>query len=238
MEQIPESGGPRAEALDGSFVVIAAFNEAAVVRETVESVLSLGAHVVVVDDASTDDSSERLRDLPIHLLRHSANLGQGAALQTGIDYALERGARYIVTFDADGQHHAEDIPRLLNALVEKSLDVVIGSRFLGKAVNLKRGRRLLLKAAVLFTSACYGMRLTDAHNGLRAFRAPVARNLRLRQHRMAHASEFLRNIRASRLRYAEVPCTVSYTSYSLAKGQGALGAVDILYDLFMRFLAR
>lgn len=226
------------EIADTTFVVIPAFNEGAVVRKTVESVLALGVHVVVVDDASTDGTSSRLESLPVNLLRHTVNLGQGAALQTGIDYALGRGARVLVTFDADGQHDAADIPRLLEVLIEEELDVVLGSRFLGRALSISLGRRLLLQSAVLFTRLSCGMRLTDVHNGLRAFRAEVAGKLRFTQHRMAHASEFLKKMRIARLRYAEVPCTVSYSSYSVAKGQKGLSSVDILYDLFIRTLFR
>jgi polyprenyl-phospho-N-acetylgalactosaminyl synthase len=216
-----------------TFVVIPAFNEERVVRETVLRVLDTGAHVVVVDDCSTDRTVDRVVDLPIFLLGHVVNLGQGAALQTGIDFALAQGARFIVMFDADGQHDERDIPSLVIPLTGDCCDIVLGSRFLGRALDMSPARRLLLKGAILFTRLTMGMRLTDVHNGLRAFRAEAAGSIRLTQNRMAHASEILHKIHASGLRFKEVPATVRYTPYSRAKGQTGLGLVDILYDLVL-----
>jgi len=83
-----------------------------------------------------------------------------------------------------------------------------------------------------------GLPITDAHNGLRAFRAEVAPALRITQNRMAHASELLQKIREAGLAYAEIPAVVRYTEYSRAKGQTGLGAVDILYELLMARLLR
>jgi glycosyltransferase involved in cell wall biosynthesis len=213
-------------------VVIPAFNEARVIRTVVSEVLDRGYTVVVVDDCSTDGTAAALAGLPCHVLRHSVNLGQGAALQTGISYAVAHGAQSVVTFDADGQHDPDQIGGLLAALVDH--DVALGSRFLGTTVGMGAGRRVLLRAAVLFSRLTTGLDLSDAHNGLRAFRVSVAERLTLTQNRMAHASEFLGLIARHRLRYVEVPCTIRYSDYSKAKGQSALGAVDILADLFQR----
>ena len=145
-----------------TFVVIPAYNEERVVRETVLRVLETGVHIVVVDDCSTDRTLDRLADLPIFLLGHVVNLGQGAALQTGIDFALAQGARFIVTFDADGQHDERDISSLVLPLTDGSCDISLGSRFLGKALDMRPARRLLLKGAVLFTRLTMGMRLAEA----------------------------------------------------------------------------
>jgi glycosyltransferase involved in cell wall biosynthesis len=161
------------------------------------------------------------------------NLGQGAALQTGIDYALRRHARTIVTFDADGQHSVEDIPALVAALATH--DIALGSRFLGKdIVGASRRRKVLLRSATMISNRMSGMQLTDAHCGLRAFRASAAPALRIMQDRMAHASELLRKIRTSGLRVVEVPVTIKYSEHSLRKGQGGLQAVRILFDYFFR----
>jgi glycosyltransferase involved in cell wall biosynthesis len=219
---------------DGTFVIIAAYNEARVIREVVERVLSLGVHVVVVDDASTDGTADTLTGLPISVLSHSVNLGQGAALRTGAEFALAQGARYMVTFDADGQHDEADIPRLIHMLTVNGRQVALSSRFLGKeATGMGPSRKLLLKAAVAYTRLTTGLRLTDAHNGLRACCAEVAPMLHLRQNRMAHASEILQLIKDGGLSYAEVPTVVHYTAYSKAKGQTGIGLVDILFDQLM-----
>jgi glycosyltransferase involved in cell wall biosynthesis len=157
-------------------------------------------------------------------------------LQTGIDYALLRGASHVVTFDADGQHRPEDIAGLLAALAAADADFALGSRFRGGAIDLPAPRRLLLRAATWFTRATTGLAITDAHNGLRAMTRRGASCLRLRQNRMAHASEILHRIAASGLRYVEAPVTIQYSRYSLAKGQRASEFVVILLDLFAQRL--
>src|SRR5262245_43782360 len=149
-----------------TFVVIAAFNEAPVIRSVVSEVAAQGYSVVVVDDGSRDDTAASARVPGAVVLRHAINLGQGAALQTGIDYALRRGARQIVTFDADGQHSVEDIPELVAALATH--DVALGSRFLGKGVvGASRARIVLLRTATRMSNRLSGLALSDAHCGLR-----------------------------------------------------------------------
>ena len=219
------------------WVVIAAYNEAKVIARVVGDVARRGYHVVVVDDGSADDTAERASAASI-VVRHPVNLGQGAALQTGIDCALQHGADVVVTFDADGQHRAADIEVLVAGLRETRAEFALGSRFLGDTVALPPARRLLLRAATLFTQLSAGLRLTDTHNGLRAMTRRGAGAIRLRQNRMAHASEILAQISASGLPYVEVPVQVEYTSYSLAKGQRLGDALAILLDLFARRLYR
>jgi polyprenyl-phospho-N-acetylgalactosaminyl synthase len=219
------------------WVVIAAYNEASVIARVVGEVARRGYHVVVVDDGSADGTAD-CAAAAAAVVRHPVNLGQGAALQTGIDYALQQGADTIVTFDADGQHRAADIERLVAALREAPADFALGSRFLGHAIALSAARRLLLRAATVFTQLTTGLRLTDTHNGLRAMSRRGAENIRLRQNRMAHASEILAQIAASGLPYVEVPVQIEYTAYSLAKGQRLGDALAILLDLFARRLYR
>jgi glycosyltransferase involved in cell wall biosynthesis len=220
------------------FVVIAAYNEAAVIARVVSDVKRAGYGVVAVDDGSQDETAAVAHAAGAVVLKHPFNLGQGAALQTGIDYALTQPAEVIVTFDADGQHRVMDIARLVEALAAERADFVLGSRFLGHAPNLPPLRRLLLQAATLFTRLTTGLQLTDTHNGLRAMTRRGAAAIRLRQNRMAHASELLSQIGASGLRYVERPVTIEYTAYSLAKGQNMRDAVFILLDLFARRLYR
>jgi glycosyltransferase involved in cell wall biosynthesis len=212
------------------WVVIAAFNEATVIREVVAGVVGGGWSVVVVDDGSHDDTAKAARAAGAHVVRHGINLGQGAALQTGIDYALRRGANAIVTFDADGQHCADDIPALIDALGRA--DIALGSRMLGRIEGATQSRKALLRTATAVSNRLSGIKLTDAHCGLRAFRASAAPKLRITQDRMAHASELLRNISKSGLRVVEVPVTIRYTAHSMAKGQHGLQAVRILFDYF------
>ena len=219
-------------------VVIAAYNEAAIIGRVVTEVRRAGYPVFVVDDGSKDTTAQVAKASGATVMQHPFNLGQGAALQSGIDLALANGAEVIVTFDADGQHGAADISRLAEALNEEKVDFVLGSRFLEASSNIPPLRRLLLKAATVFTRVTTGLRLTDAHNGLRAMTRRGAEAIRLRQNRMAHASELLAQIGASGLHYVERPVTIHYSPYSIAKGQKASDSVIILVDLFTRALYR
>ena len=204
-------------------------------------------HVLVVDDGSPDDTAGEARRAGAQVMRHAINLGQGAALQTGMAQALRLGAQVVITFDADGQHLPEDALRLAQAVVTGQADVVLGSRFLGAAIGIPPLRRAVLRALValgrwrdllLPSRRNGGVRLTDAHNGLRAFSASAARRLRIRQRGMAHASEIVRQARHAGLRIVERPVTVVYTPYSLAKGQRLANGLAIVADLLSRKLER
>jgi glycosyltransferase involved in cell wall biosynthesis len=221
-------------ALRETCVIVPAFNEAERIAGVVGGLLHLGCEVVVVDDGSSDGTYEACLALPVSVLRHACNLGQGAALKTGLMYVLASvQPRYVVTFDADGQHRPGDVDALVSALADGSRDVALGTRFARKAdaAAVPGGRRLLLRAATVFTRFSAGLAVTDAHNGLRAFTAEAAGRLDLAQSGMAHASEILSLIRRENLSWCEVPVTIEYSDYSRRKGQRGLGAVNILWDM-------
>jgi glycosyltransferase involved in cell wall biosynthesis len=224
--------------LQNTWIIIAAYNEEQKIAGVVGEVRLAFTNVVVIDDGSRDATGGLAKAAGANVVTHPINLGQGAALQTGIDFALAMGADAIVTFDADGQHQASEIGALLDALRENHAEFALGSRFIGTTVGLPASRRLLLKAATLFVRLTTGLAVTDAHNGLRAMTRKGALALRLRQNRMAHASEILNQIAASGLRYVEVPVTITYTEYSLGKGQSLGDAAAIVLDLFARKLHR
>lgn len=221
------------------FVIIPAYNEEMTIGRVVREVLKKVDRVVVVDDASEDKTARIARQEGAVVIKHFLNRGQGASLQTGISYALKNGADILVTFDADGQHDPSDIPPLIHSLIQSGVDVVLGSRFLRNIKGIPLTRRipltrlLLLKAAVVFTKITTGLRVTDTHNGLRAFRREAAERIMIHQDRMAHASEILEQIAEKKLRYREVPVTIRYTRYSLQKGQHTLSSLKILWDLFL-----
>jgi glycosyltransferase involved in cell wall biosynthesis len=216
------------------WVVIPAYNEEPVIgnvlRELVEYKPSF--NVVVVDDGSTDGTAAaaaRLRR--VHLLCHPINLGQGAALATGIEYALQQKADVVVTFDADGQMRPADIDKLVEK-VKEGYDVALGSRFLNvQPEGMPPLKKFLLRLAVLFTRMTGGLKVTDIHNGLRAFRPDALRKIVIMQNQMAHASEILSEIARNRLKYCEVPVGIRYTDYSKAKGQSILNSINIMYEL-------
>lgn len=231
MAPAADPGGPHPD----TWVVIPLFNEAAVIGDVVQGVRAEFANVVCVDDGSTDGSGDIARAAGAKVVRHPVNLGQGAALQTGIEYALSRpGTRFLVTFDADGQHQVADALAMLDRARREDLAAVFGSRFLADRVEAGFVRRLVLRLAVWFTRQSTGMRLTDAHNGLRVVRADAARRIRLRQDGMAHASEIVLHIGRTGLPWAEHPVHVLYTDYSRGKGQSSLNSINILVDLVFR----
>jgi glycosyltransferase involved in cell wall biosynthesis len=216
------------------FVIIPAYNEQKVITQVVEKVINASYQVIVVDDGSTSSLKPILHHLTAIVLRHNINLGQGAALQTGIEYALEKQADYIVTFDADGQHQASDIITLIQPLLEGRCDVVMGSRFLMNAShNMNYKRRLILYLARIFNFITTGLLLTDAHNGLRAFTRKAASHIQIHQNGMAHATELLHIIKKEKLRFIEVPVHVLYTDYSYQKGQSPWNSFRIVFDLFL-----
>jgi len=218
------------------WLVIPAYNEAKVISDTLRSARAVSRKIVVVDDCSTDATGQLALEAGAHVCRHPINLGQGAALQTGIDHALAQGAEVIVTFDADGQHQPADARRMVETLDQLGCDVVLASRFRGAAEGISGVRRTILRLATWYTRLTTGLAVTDTHNGLRAFSRNAARALRIRQNRMAHASEILEAIGRLKLQYVEVPCTITYTEYSRAKGQRLSGAFAILTDLYLRRL--
>jgi glycosyltransferase involved in cell wall biosynthesis len=223
------------------FVIVPCYNEeAAVVRKVLLPLVANPFTVVLVDDGSRREIFKELADLPIFYLRHSINLGQGAALQTGMEFAWQQGAEYIIHFDADGQHEAEELKILLAPLQQDLADVVLGSRFMRRIDEQKipAFRRIVLMGARTVNGLFTGMWLTDAHNGLRALNRKAFGLIQLTENRQAHATEILYQIRSNHLRTLEVPSSVNYTSYSRAKGQSSMNAFSIIFDLILNKLFR
>lgn len=217
------------------WVVVPLFDEATVIGDVVRGLRLSFPHVVCVDDGSTDASADVAREAGAEVIRHPVNLGQGAALQTGITYVTRHtDARYVVTFDADGQHRVSDAVAMVERARTEDLAIVFGSRFLDGRTRPRLLRRIILKTAVLVTNLTTGLRLTDAHNGLRVIRRDAAELLDLHQDRMAHASEIVSQLGRTGLPWAEHPVHVLYTEYSTAKGQSSLNSVNILVDLIFR----
>jgi glycosyltransferase involved in cell wall biosynthesis len=220
-----------------TYVVMPSYNEGGIVAETVLALQDYGFHIVVVDDGSEADKSAILENIAgIHLLRHPINLGQGAALQTGMSYALAQGAEYFIQHDADGQHNPEDIAAMLEPVLAGEADIVLGSRFLRKEDldAVPRGRKYLLKAGIVVNGLLTGLWLSDAHNGARVMNRKAAEAIVLKENGFAHATEILQEIKSKGLRYIERPTRIRYTEYSMLKGQKASNAITILIDLVMR----
>jgi glycosyltransferase involved in cell wall biosynthesis len=237
-----ESGGlsthPVTKTRDGVYVVVPAYNEGSAVYDVVRELRTQYSNVVVVDDGSHDATFAEAKRAGAIVLRHVLNRGQGAAIQTGIDFSVRSGADVVVTFDADGQHRVEDIDRLVAALDKDNADIAIGSRFLELQSNVPALRRLMLRIATMFMRMTSGVALTDAHNGLRAMRRSAAERIHLTIDGMAHASEIVDQIYRLHLRVIEVPVVIHYSEYSLRKGQSSLAAFRIAFDYLMKRIFR
>jgi polyprenyl-phospho-N-acetylgalactosaminyl synthase len=215
-----------------SWVVIPLYNEATVIASVIEDVLASFTHVVCVDDGSSDGSAAVARRAGARVLTHPYNLGQGAALQTGISYVRDQpGAEFIVTFDADGQHRVIDAVAMVDIAREKDIAIVFGSRFLDDRTQPGWAKKTVLKTAVWVTNRTTHLKLTDAHNGLRVIRVDAARQINLLQERMAHGTEIVLQLGNTHLPWIEFPVEVLYTDYSKAKGQSLLNSINILVDL-------
>lgn len=217
-------------------VTIPAHDEESRVALAVRDALQYGYTVVVIDDCSQDKTAEVAKEAGAIVLRHIINRGQGAALQTGMDYAMKvLQADIVVHFDADGQMRGEEIALLTEPLMRGEADVALGSRFMGKpAKDMPLWRLVALRFAVLFTMAISGIRVTDTHNGFRALSRRAVEEVRITLDRMAHASEILDLIKAKRLRYVERPVTIIYTPETIKKGQSTWRAVGTAKDILKK----
>ena len=189
-----------------------------------------------VDDIIViDDGSKEKYNIEYNLIRHQINRGQGAALQTGTDYAIKNGADIIVHVDGDGQHFPKNVFNLIKPIKENKADVVFGSKFLDKSNKIPFTKRyLIIPVAKIINYIFTGLRLTDVHNGMRAFKSSVAGRLYLTQDRMAHASEYPYLVKKNNLTYLEVPVKIIYHQY----GQGINGGLKILKELLTEKILR
>ncbi|NDZ97654.1 glycosyltransferase family 2 protein [Streptomyces sp. SID6673] len=217
---------------DDVWLVIPVYNEAQVIRKVAADAARVFPNIVCVDDGSKDDSADEIVAAGARLVRHPVNLGQGAAIQTGVEYArMQPGARFFVTFDADGQHRVEDVVAMIERLRTEPVDIVVGTRFAeGRSESVPPLRRMALRTIVFLSPRTRRLGLTDAHNGLRAFNRTVADQLDLMMGGMSHASEFVALIDHYNWRVTEQPVTILYTDYSRAKGQSLINGVNIVAD--------
>ncbi len=213
--------------------IIPALNESEVISNVIGPLVSIGYRVLLIDDGSRDSTADIARTSGAEVISHPINLGQGASLETGFE-AVRRGlltATYVATFDADGQHSAEDLAIMLKAFQsDPHLQVALGSRFLQNSTQVPRLKRILLPLSAKLARLTLGLTLTDRNNGMRMFRADALADVRITVPGYGHADEILHAIRRAKLRYTEVPVRIVYTDYSKGKGQPLINAVRILFD--------
>lgn len=219
--------------MDKILVVIPAFNEADSLINILPQFKDYSYDVLVVDDGSNDKTKEVLLSSNTNHISHNINMGQGATLMTGMNYASEHGYDIVVHFDADGQHQIQDIGTLIEPLLSDQCDIALGSRFLKRETiaHVPLRRRVLLRIARYVDFAFSGILLTDVHNGLRALNRKAFSQINLTLPRMAHASQVLQEIKRLNLRYQEVPVDIIYFEQKHKKGQSLFVAFGIMLDL-------
>ncbi|WP_297187930.1 glycosyltransferase family 2 protein [uncultured Corynebacterium sp.] len=220
-----------------TWLIIPCFNEGTVIGDVIRHARETFPNIVAVNDGSADNSAEEIHKAGAHLVNHPVNLGQGAAIQTGVEYARSQpDAQYFVTFDADGQHQVKDVVAMLDRLRNEDVDIIVGTRFgrpRAEDDQVPWIKRLVLKTVVLLSPRTRKLGLTDAHNGLRVFNKKVADELNIRMNGMSHASEFVAQMDERGWRVSEQPVDILYTEYSMSKGQSLINGVNILADGFV-----
>lgn len=216
------------------WLVIPVYNEQDMVGKVIAEAKTVFPNIVCVDDGSDDASAKTAEKAGALVIQHPINLGQGAALQTGIDYVnLHTDGQYLFTFDADGQHRLEDAQNMLKVAKTNNLGFVLGSRFLAGDAETGWIKKIILRTAAKVASRRTGIKLTDAHNGLRLLRRDAFSKIRLEQNRMAHANEIISQLAGLGLPWKEHPVNIRYTDYSRGKGQSLWNSINILTELIL-----
>ena len=221
-------------------IVVPAFNESAAISKVLTGIPKKLKGIsqlstLVVDDGSGDNTSQKAKKAGVFVVRHVINRGLGAAIKTGLDWAKSQGADIAVTFDSDGQHEPSDIPRLIQPILNKDADLVIGSRF-KKKQSIPADRLILNWFANLTTLVMFGVHSTDSQSGLRAFSKKAMAQIDLKADRMDFSSEILIEAKRHNLKIEEIPIKAIYTDYSRKKGQKNLNAIPVFARILIRFL--
>lgn len=216
-------------------VVVPAYNEEKNIGRVVRDLFQHGFKVAVVDDGSADNTAMAAVEAGAVVIKHKINRGQGAALQTGNNYALAQNAEVVVHFDADGQFNPLDIAPAIKLLQDKQLDVVLGSRFLDGRSQLPWLKRyVILPVGRLVNFLFTGVWLTDAHNGFRVLSHTALEKIKITRSGMAHNTEILAQLKKQNLKFAETAVEVRYFEY----GQGIGGGFKIIIEWFMGLLIK
>jgi len=212
------------------YIVIPFYNEERQIGKVVKSLAKYNLPVVLVDDGSSDRSRFKIQELRFKnetLLTHKVNLGKGAAMKTGADYAFAKGADAVVFMDGDNQHKANDLPKFINALKSGKYDMVFGSRNLGLGVPLVRF--LGNKFASVVASALFGIYVSDSICGFRALTKKAYNKIKWDSNGYGVEIEMVARTGKTGLSHVEVPVESVY--YDKVKGVTALDAFGILLEV-------
>ena len=214
------------------YVIVPAFNEQNVIKDIINNLLKNFSNVIVINDGSNDKTLETINDLDIKILNHEINLGVGAAVQTGFDYVSNiPGAKAVITFDADGQHLVDDAVAMAKEIMICDEGIIFGTRFPKHSKNIPKVKRIVLKLIAKITDLVTGVTLSDAHNGLKAYKVSTIKELELQFSSYSYESELITQVAKKKIDYKEMSTDIKYTSYSIKKGQKLLNGLLIIEDL-------
>jgi glycosyltransferase involved in cell wall biosynthesis len=221
------------------FIVIPAFNEESVIQSVIKEVRNAGyENIIVVDDGSSDNTHQKSKEIPeITALKHKINRGKGAATKTGIEAAKLLKADIIVTMDGDGQHDPQDIEKLIQPILNKQCDVVLGTRLINPD-GMPWYKIIANHIGNFFTWWLFGLWVTDSQSGFRAYSRYAAELINTRADRYEYDSEVIREIYNYKLKFIEIPIAVRYTEYSMGKlqKQGPVNGLKTLYKMIWKTL--
>ncbi|MBT3408219.1 glycosyltransferase family 2 protein [Candidatus Woesearchaeota archaeon] len=200
------------------YFVIPAYNEEKIIGSVLKKLNKNGYFKIIVINDNSSDNTHKISKKYAYVINHKKNRGQGAALRHGINYCLKQSkCKYIVTFDADGQHRIEDLNNMLKPVIDKKCEITLGSRFLCKKSNMPFIKWFLLKLSLVFTLLISHINLTDTHNGYRVMNRYAAKCIEIKENCMAHASEIIDEIGIKKIKYKEIPVIINYNPYVIKK---------------------
>ncbi len=210
------------------WVIVPAFNEGPRIIGVIKGIRKHSKNIVVVDDGSKDNTYRIISKENVHYIRNIINIGKGAALKTGCDYAINNGAEIIIALDGDGQHDPAEIPNFLHE-IEKGKKIVFGYREGRKSMPLilRYGNWFINKV----TRLLYGVKLKDTQSGYRAFTASAYNKIRWKSADYSMESEMIANLGKHKMKYGEIPIKMIY--YDTYKGTTIKDGVKIVINMII-----
>lgn len=211
-------------------VCIPAHNEAFYIESVVKRAMKYASEVIVVDDGSTDDTRDKALGAGAIVIHNDHNRGYGYSVRKLFQIACKKNADYMVTLDGDGQHDPDQIPIVLEPIVNSEADIVIGSRFIGEKNDnkLPAYRSIGIKTITRLTQIVSYSGLTDAQSGLRAYNNRALSSISLYEDGMSVSTEILLRAKESDLNVKEVPITTDYSVKDPSSQNPVIHGVGVL----------
>jgi len=215
-----------------TWVIIPAHNEEKEIKEVIKKTKKYVDNIVVVDDGSTDKTYEAAKNANVVVLRHVVNLGKGAALKTGCEYAIKKGADNLILIDADSQHDPKEIPNFITNL--NKVDIVFGYRKKSKNMPfILRFGNLFIRETI---NLLFNIKLNDPLCGYRAFKSRIYKKIRWNASDYSIESEMVTKVGKRNLNYKEIPIQTIYSDRY--KGTTIIDGIKIVLNVLWWRLAR